>query len=56
MMRKVWKVFLKDGSFTMVRLAGKNVSFRQCIEILDFWGYEIEEIKSLEQQWEVAYE
>ena len=55
MMYKVWKAVLQDGSFTMVRVYGKNVSFKQCLEILDYRGYTATDIQSLEEEWEPEY-
>ena len=55
-MRKAWKAILKNGAITMIRVAGKNTSFRECLEILDYRGYTANDIQSLDEVWEVAYE
>ena len=51
-MRKAWRVVFKDGTYTMVRVAKKSVSFRQCLEILDYRGYTHTDIWSLDEEWE----
>ena len=51
-MRRAWKVFLTDGSFIVVRLYKKSVSFRQCLEILDWRGYTYSDIQSMDEEWE----
>lgn len=51
---KAWKAVLQDGSYTMIRLYGKNVSFKECLDILDYRGYVHTDIQNLEEVWEEA--
>lgn len=55
-MLRVWKAVLKNGAITIVRVAGKNISFKECLEILDYRGYTANDILSLDEEWERAYE
>ena len=50
-----WKVRLQNGAYTIIRKAGENVSFKDCLEILTYRGYEYTDIQSLEEIWEVNY-
>lgn len=49
---KAWKVIFKNGENTVVRVAGKSISFRECLEILNFSGYTHTDIHSLDELWE----
>ena len=51
-MRRAWKAILKDGDSTMVRVAGKDITFKECFDILDFRGYTVNDIHSLDEIWE----
>lgn len=52
MKRRAWKVTLQDGAFTMVRLAGEDVTLSKCLKILGWRGYEDKDIKNIEEVWE----
>lgn len=52
---RAWKAVLQKGNYTMVRLAGENVSFKRCLEILDYRGYVHTEIQSLDEVWEESF-
>lgn len=51
-MLRVWKVTLQDGAFTVVRVSGKSLSVRDCIEILEYRGYKDTDIKVMEEVFE----
>ena len=55
-MIRAWKAILQNGAITMVRVAGKNLTFRECLEILDYRGYTANDIQSLDEVWEAVYE
>lgn len=55
-MRRSWKALLKNGEVAMVRVAGKDLTFKECLDILDFRGYTVNDIQSLDEIWEAVYE
>ena len=55
-MRRAWRVVLKTGACTMVRAQKGNISFKECLEILDSRGYVHTDIQSLDEVWEEAVE
>lgn len=52
---KAWKVIFKNGETAVIRLAGKSLSFRECVEILAYNGYTYNDIHSLDEILEVVF-
>jgi hypothetical protein len=42
-----WAVELQDGAVTIVREEDRNLTFKECVDILDYRGYSHTEIKSM---------
>ena len=56
MAHRAWEVVLQDGAVTIVRVAGKDTTFKECLDILDYRGYVHTDIQSLDEVWEVCCE